>query len=259
MTPGRGTVPPAAAKMHRMEAPTPHDGSTPRRAATIVLARDAQHIGAVDVLVLRRSAGARFVPGFVVFPGGAVDPADRDRAARWFGARDEDARACAVRELAEEAGVLLTADGAVAARPGGGAWTGGDLNLRTPIAIDRLPQIGRWIAPEFLDDRFDARFFAAAVEGDLEPTPDAEEAEAAWWARPSDVLEGQRTGDVQLAWPTFKTLEALAACGTVADVLALRIEQVAPPVGSHVGPRPPDAVSTRRPARGGAGDDRDAR
>jgi 8-oxo-dGTP pyrophosphatase MutT (NUDIX family) len=215
----------------------------PREAATIVLARAARDGGVegVEVVVVRRAGEARFVPGFVVFPGGAIEPGDRDLARRWFGTVEERARACALRELAEEAGLLLRQRGtgtvSAVARGRGPAIEAG-----IPIRAERLPQIGRWVAPEFLDTRFDARFFAAAVDGAVEPTPDGAESDAAWWARPRDLLDGQRHGAVQLAWPTFKTLEALVPCTTVEEVLALRVEQVEPPGRSHVAPRPPPAV-----------------
>jgi recombination protein RecT len=226
-----------------------------RAAATIILARDATGgPGAVDatranpsepqVLVLRRAAAARFAPGFVVFPGGAVDPEDADLAARWFGAQDEAARACAVRELAEETGLLLAASG-VRSRAGTSTGLEQDLEQLQPPVPDRMPEIARWIAPDFLPTRFDARFFAAAVSDDVVPATDEREAEHAWWTRPSEVLEQHRVGSIELAWPTFKSLEALAGCTSVAEVLALRIEQVPPPLRSHVAPRP-DAAGQER-------------
>ena len=58
--------------------------------------------------MLRRGRESRFLPGYVVFPGGAVDAGDPERAARWFGTPNEAARAAAVRELAEEAGLVVT-------------------------------------------------------------------------------------------------------------------------------------------------------
>jgi 8-oxo-dGTP pyrophosphatase MutT (NUDIX family) len=209
--------------------PTP---APPRAAATIVLARTSPATGDVEVLVLRRGRASRFVPGFVVFPGGSIDGEDGGLAARWFGSHVEAARACAVRELAEEVGLLLTGHGVVEARSVPSPWA-------LPPALEQLPQIGHWIAPDFLPTRFDARFFGARFEGSARVAPDGSEADDAWWARPSELLEGHRQGSVQLAWPTFTTLEALAGCTSVDDVLALRIQQVPPPVPSHVAPRPP--------------------
>ena len=48
---------------------------TPRRAATVVVIRDAPP-GAFEVRLLRRSAAMTFVAGAHVFPGGTVDEAD---------------------------------------------------------------------------------------------------------------------------------------------------------------------------------------
>ncbi len=216
-----------------------------RLAATIVVARPARAPSEVEILVLRRSEAHRFAPGFVVFPGGAVDPGDRTLAARWFGAPEDDARACALRELAEETGLRLTADRSLVPA----AAEDGAVPQR-----EQLPEIAHWIAPEFLPMRFDARFFAAAVSRGGDEIPHGREAVAAWWALAADVLEGQRTGDIQLAWPTFKMLEALSRCRTVDDVLALRVEQVPPPVRSHVAPRAgqaPTAGSEPEPGDGG--------
>lgn len=183
----------------------------------------------VEVLVLRRSDRHRFLPGYVVFPGGAVDAEDADRARRWFGDAGESARACAVRELAEEAGLLPTARGLVAVPPGTGPeqvsdFPGGPPDLAT------LPQISHWIAPEDVPVRFDARFFALEAPRDLEPSPDGEEAVKAWWARPPDLLEANNSGGCLLYWPTMKVVEGLASCGTVADVMAAEIPQTEPEV-----------------------------
>jgi len=220
----------------------------PRPAATVILARPAPRGGAggwspepkdavdprastpptdraVEVLALRRAGTAAFLPGFVVFPGGAIDRADDELAARLFGDPHEAARACALRELYEEAGVLLTSSGPVS-RPPDGPMSSMRFDPPTPAA---LPEVARWVAPESLEVRFDARFYATGAPEDLEPTPDGSEIEAAWWARPLDLLEAATRGDAPLMWPTRVTLEALGRCTTVADVLSLRVDQVPPP------------------------------
>ncbi len=191
----------------------------PRPAATVVAVRPG--LNGVEVLVLRRGSGSRFLPGFVVFPGGAVDPEDAELAARWFGSEAEAARACAVRELIEEAGLALTSAGLGEAPP-----AAMEAVSSAPPAAETLPQISRWIAPEEVPVRFDARFFAVAAPGGLEPRPDGAEAESAWWARPSDVLEDFAAGRCDLYWPTMKTMEALARCRSVEEILALHVPQV---------------------------------
>ena len=198
----------------------------PRPAATIVVARSIAP-SELEFLVLERSADSRFIPGFVVFPGGVVEDRDSRLAVEWFGHAEEAARACALRELAEEAGLIMTAHGLIEA-PG---RLPGRPEFDPPPIAD-VPEIARWVAPEFLPVRFDARFFALRAGMDVEPHPDEVEAVRAWWASAHELLEAAGAGDVQLMWPTLKTLQTLAGCRSVEEVLALRMEQVPPPVRS---------------------------
>lgn len=176
------------------------------------------------MLALRRSPASPFAPGFVVFPGGVVEPADEALAARLFGDPAESARACALRELYEEAGLLLTAEGMVS----GSRRPLVELSFEPPSA-DALVEMARWVAPEALEVRFDARFFATGAPSGLEPVADGVEIERAWWGRPDEVLAEARRGDASLMWPTLVTLEELAGCRTVAEVLSLWVEQVPRP------------------------------
>lgn len=193
----------------------------------------------VEVLVERRTEHSRFAPGFVVFPGGVVDPGDAGLAERWFGTREEAARACALRELREEARLVVTVDGVEAASDAG---PGGS----EPPPVTRLVEVARWVAPEFLEVRFDAFFYAVGSPGGIEPRPDGVEIEGAWWARPADVLAMSARGEAPLMWPTLLMLEALEGCDTVDDVLALRVPQVEPPVPRNAPGGGPRAF---RPAR----------
>lgn len=202
----------------------------PRPAATVVMARPARR--GVEVLTLRRSAGSRFAPGFTVFPGGTIDEDDAPLAERLFGDPGEAARACAVRELAEEAGILLTAGG-----PRGRPADAPVASLPfDPPPAEALVEISRWIAPKFLEVRFDARFFAVGAPDGLIPAPDGTEIEEARWTHPGAVLSRNARGEAPLMWPTLVMLEALAGCGSVEDVLALRVEQIAPPLRKGMGP-----------------------
>ena len=202
-----------------------------RPAATIVVARPGPGLregsgpAGIEVLMLRRSAGSSFAPGFLVFPGGTIDQGDAGLARRWFGTEAEAPRACALRELAEEAGLALGPSGLVS-MPG----VAPD-DARFPVPrIEDVPEMARWIAPDFLPVRFDARFFSVAAPRGLEPRPNLAEVDGAWWMAPADVLVGQREGSASLMWPTLKTMEALAGCASVQDALALRVAQVAPPL-----------------------------
>ncbi|HEX8100249.1 MAG TPA: NUDIX domain-containing protein [Actinomycetota bacterium] len=210
-----------------MQNPDDAAPRTMRAAATVVVVREVVQ-GRLEFLVLKRSSTSRFLPGFMVFPGGVVEPQDTRLAEEWFGSAAEAARACALRELSEEVGLVVTGDGVIE-RPGG--VPGGDGALPPP-PLEALPEIARWIAPEFIPVRFDARFFAVRAGSGMDPHPDGVEAERAWWGSAQELLEAAEAGDVQLMWPTLKTLQVLAECSSVDEVLRLRIEQVPPPVRS---------------------------
>lgn len=186
-----------------------------RRAASVIAACDGA--GGLEVLVVERGESSRFLPGYVAFPGGSTDEGDASLAERWFGDRDELARACAVRELFEEVGLALTADGLVEA--------GGDAleSLGSPPRLDQLSEIAHWVAPPEVPVRFDARYFAVEARVGLRPAPDGAETADAWWASPTDLLEDWRAERRKLYWPTYFTMRTIAPCSTVAELLALRI------------------------------------
>ena len=151
---------------------------TPRPAASVILLRrGGRHSDrGLEVLLLRRSEKASFMPGVWVFPGGAVDPED--------GAGEVGFRACALRELAEEAGIEL-----------------GDPAQLVPFS--------HWITPEQVPVRFDTWFYLALAPPHCAPAPDGTETvDAAWWG-PDKALEAHRGGELSLVFPTIKQLERL--------------------------------------------------
>ena len=188
-----------------------------RQAASVIGVRDGA--AGPEVLVIERTLHHRFLPGYVAFPGGAVDPADRALAVRWFGDAEEAARASAVRELVEEVGLAVTAEAVVSAGP--------DRSLRpvdaAPPAADALPEIARWIAPRDVPVRFDARYYAVRMDEAADPDPDGAEAARAWWVSPNDLLAAWESEEVRLYWPTHYTMVALAGRRDAADLLDLRL------------------------------------
>jgi len=160
------------------EAPNLGEPSEPRPAASVVLLRrGGKHADrALEVLLLKRTEKARFMPNVWVFPGGAVDGADGEDEARF--------KACAVRELEEEAGIALGAD-------------------------EELVLFSRWITPEVVSRRFDAWFFLALAPAHTPPKPDGVETVDAGWFEPAKALEAQSAGELTLAFPTINQLESL--------------------------------------------------
>ena len=191
-------------------------GDAIRKAASVIAARDGE--GGLEVLVLERSAGSRFLPGYVAFPGGAADRDDASLAERWFGSAAEAARACAVRELLEEVGLALTADGL-----GSADRHSLDVVEAAPPRPDQLRRIAHWIAPADIPVRFDAEYFAVAAPAGVDPHPDGSEIAHAWWASPSELLSEWENGRRKLYWPTLFTMLSIGDCRTVDELLDLRI------------------------------------
>jgi 8-oxo-dGTP pyrophosphatase MutT (NUDIX family) len=185
-----------------------------RHAASVIAVREGND--GPEVLVLERASSSRFLPGYVVFPGGAVDDADATLASRWFGTETHAAQAAAVRELAEETGLALTGDGL----QGAGGGDALDLVHAAPPSIAQLHELARWVAPDEVPVRFDARYFAVRAPGGLDPVADGVEAAAAWWASPGAVLAEWQVEARKLYWPTYATMLELATCASVDDIAA---------------------------------------
>jgi 8-oxo-dGTP pyrophosphatase MutT (NUDIX family) len=173
--------------------------STPRPAASIVLLRrGGKHSErALEVLLLKRSEEAKFMPGVWVFPGGAVDPAD--------GEGEAGHRACAMRELGEEAGIELPAG-------------------------EELVLFSRWITPEVISTRFDAWFFLALAPAHTPPTADGVETTEAAWFQPSAALAAQAAGDLVLAFPTISQLRSLLPFRTSDEAMAHHRDRPVEPI-----------------------------
>jgi 8-oxo-dGTP pyrophosphatase MutT (NUDIX family) len=192
----------------------PVDERPIRRAASAVCVRPSP--GGVEVLVVERSAASRFLPGYIAFPGGAVDTEDEVRAERWFGDRADAARVAAVRELAEEVGLALTANGFVSRTD----LTAAD---EAPPRPDQITPLCHWIAPPEVPVRFDARYFTIEGNG-VVPRADGGEIARTWWVDPRALIQEWERGDHKLYWPTWVTVREVAACATVAEAMALTFE-----------------------------------
>jgi 8-oxo-dGTP pyrophosphatase MutT (NUDIX family) len=157
----------------------PGDPTPARPAASVILTRDGPE--ELEVLLVQRNPAARFMGGAWVFPGGAVHG-------------DEGGPAAAgVRELEEEAGVLLSAD-------------------------DLVP-FSRWITPAEVKTRFDTYFFVAVAPPDAKPEVDGEECVDWRWVGPRAALAAFAAGDLMLVFPTIKHLERLAETESVGALL----------------------------------------
>lgn len=122
--------------------------------ATVVVVRDGEP--GLEVLLLRRTLAAVFVPGAHVFPGGVAEECDGG-----------DLRVTAAREAWEESGLHL------------------DPAMLRPLA--------RWVTPPGPPRRYDTRFFVTAAPLGQSAACDGEETiECGWW-RPAAALDAGLT------------------------------------------------------------------
>lgn len=166
-------------------------------AATVVLVRDAgdpttaggTHL---EVLMLHRTSQVAF-GGMWVFPGGRVDDGDR----RPDDDGDEPAaRRAAAREAHEECGLVVDPAGLVA--------------------------VSHWTPPPVTPKRYATWFFLARVPRG-EVVVDGAEIRDHRWQAPAGVLAARDRGEVDLAPPTWMTLDALRGAGSVDEALEAAI------------------------------------
>jgi hypothetical protein len=89
------------------------------------------------------------------------------------------------------------------------------------IDLSSLVPFARWITPEAEVRRFDAHFFMLRSPEGQEGAHDQHETMDSFWATPASVLSRWEAMEVLLAPPTHRTLEILAAQGSVDEALAL--------------------------------------
>jgi 8-oxo-dGTP pyrophosphatase MutT (NUDIX family) len=183
-------------------------GARPRKAATLMIVDAA---GAEPrVLMGKRNAAHKFMPGRFVFPGGRVEPGDRAMAASGALHANTEASlmAClrrptaggaralamaAIRETFEETGLLIgDAEHGAPENPPPGAWAEFASHGVFP-GLEDIHFVGRAVTPPRNKLRFDTFFLAAdagaiakRVEGKV--GPDRELVELAWATIP-EALE----------------------------------------------------------------------
>ncbi len=221
-----------------------------------------------EVLMLRRSAGSAFAPDVFVFPGGTVDDADTSDAmlARAVGVEPLRLRAmfrsqptpllpapveepteseraglmvAALRELYEEAGVLLTADRDKAPTPPAclmknatrleqareavrrGATPFFDLLAEYDMYADgtALTLFSQWITPPSEPRRYNAYFFLGQADADQAALADTFETHDGIWIQPQTALDRAVAGTFAMVYPTIKHIERLARYPRLDDLM----------------------------------------
>jgi 8-oxo-dGTP pyrophosphatase MutT (NUDIX family) len=146
-----------------------------------------------------------------VFPGGTVHEGDRTY--------DDEIRAAAVRELFEEAGILLARQGRRFVRDadsvrlralveGGQSFDQAMRELDLEPAFDRLVMFARWVTPAQMRRRYDARFYLARLPAGQTVRPQEGEVTDWLWISPERALS---TAEITLVFATRSVLESVAS------------------------------------------------
>lgn len=222
-----------------------------RPAATVMMVRDSPE--GFEVLMLRRNLNSDFVGGAYVFPGGGVDDADSSSTAEHRVEAMTDAVASArlglvsgglsyfvacLRELFEEAGLLVAHnevgdrvrfdDPIVKARFSQHRRAVNDREVRfldvisqenLRLDLSSLEYVAHWVTPIGPPRRYDTRFFVALAPEAQLAAHDQGETVADLWVRPSDALERQRRGELEMIFPTIRNLEAIEGFSSAEEVL----------------------------------------
>jgi 8-oxo-dGTP pyrophosphatase MutT (NUDIX family) len=171
-----------------------------RPAATVIVLRPGDPF---EILMVRRNDQVAFMAGSFVFPGGRVDDADHPaadatiRAATFRDLSDEEEaafRAAAVRELQEEANVLIT--------------------------VEDLHPFAHWVTPEIETRRYDTRFFLARMPEGQIAKHDESETTALEWLSPREAIDRFNRKELLLPPPTYTSIRQLAPRTSIDDVFS---------------------------------------
>jgi 8-oxo-dGTP pyrophosphatase MutT (NUDIX family) len=207
-------------------------------AATILLVRDEP---AFEVLMVKRHHQIDFASGALVFPGGKTHDGDHDpdwagHATGWdaVAADERPLRIAAIREVYEEAGVLLARDAA------GGVFHGDErcgpareavakdersflglvAELGVKIDLTALTTFARWITPAMMHKRFDTWFYLAEATSQQLAVCDGWETVDAEWIAPAEAIRLAAAGERTVIFPTRMNLQLLAEASGGADAIA---------------------------------------
>ena len=148
--------------------------------------------------------------GVWVFPGGTVDSGDEVVGDVSF---DQAFRRAAVRELAEEVGIL--------------------------VDVDSLAFVSRWITPVIYPRRYDTHFYLAPLGSALPLKLAVEEIEEATYITPATALGAHQAQQWPMVLPTLAHLRWLARFATIEEAFHSTIHRQ-----GHSGARP-DPVSPK--------------
>lgn len=192
---------------------------TPKNAAAMILLRNPAD---PQVFWVQRSLRLTFMGGYQAFPGGQRD--DDDYNVRVINCDDAEAaamRVCAVRELFEEAGVLIArgSERLTSARLAQlrrefeeEEISFSELLAREQLLVDAqlLQEAPRWVTPPPSPKRFNTFFFCAWLPDGQETHVIPGELANGEWNRPAEAVSKWRRGEILIAPPVLHPIQEMA-------------------------------------------------
>jgi 8-oxo-dGTP pyrophosphatase MutT (NUDIX family) len=248
----------------------PEAPATPdiKPAATILLLRDDP---VFEVLMVKRHHQIDFASGALVFPGGKSHAGDHDpnwevHTVGWeaYDADQRGLRIAAIREVFEEAGILLARrrDGApmsgeacpMEVRKAVDAGTTRFIDvvsrLDAYLDLDALTVFARWITPPLTPKRFDTWFYAVTAPAEQLAACDGRETVDAEWIAPSEALRLAAAGERKVIFPTRMNLQLLAEASDAQDAVARASARTLVTVQPKIEQRPSGRVLVLPPDAG---------
>ncbi len=223
----------------------------PRIASAVILLRNTTSGQGIEVFMVRRVIQSDFMPDVFVFPGGSVTKDDRaaelvEGLCKHVGPSAADpegrtapgsgTRAAAIRELFEEAGILLAyrteqllaiseneIDQFDAYRKAFHNRQGSLVDMAHEehliLATDLLDYFAHWITPEGMPKRFDTHFFLTTAPTEQQAAHDRLETSEGVWISPKEALARFERKEFPLVFATIYQLRELAMFGSVKEAL----------------------------------------
>lgn len=214
--------------MHAARTEAALDGPKVIPAATVVIFRRCARNGPPELLMVQRAKEMRFAGGAAVFPGGKVDPEDRDLARALAPEADPvltAARLAGIRETLEETGLAIATrhriDASEAADARAMLLEQGTLapvleRFGWTLELDRLTRFAHWCPMR--DGSFDAQFFLTDLgTGAVDIAVDATENTRLFWSSAQGALAAADRGEISVIFPTRRNLERLAQFSSFAE------------------------------------------
>lgn len=219
----------------------------PRDSATVVMLRDG--VQGLEVFLMKRSGLSDTFGEAYVFPGGKLDASDC--SATGLAALDSNASAlatalgepqldptvaaglyvAALRELFEEAGVLLTHAPSRPASNAASDWAAWLQTAAGQLQASAMQPWSRWITPRMAamsKKRFDTRFFLARAPSNQDARHDDFETTASIWLTPREALLRWDRGEIEMAPPQIMSLAHLARFASCTQALQTARTQAPP-------------------------------